>query len=188
VWTALENTQQSSAFQYAEPWEVSLLTHCGRAPRQERGYPHLRVGLRGALSHPQDTTSCTFPLDPTQSRGLASFTQPVALCPQNNVSCLHGTSAWVPHHSCSWTCYLQPDCAAPVLGNSAGSIIAYTEAAFLCVRSWRLLKCTHCLWSRMTSRSKPPTNNSLGTEIHHPTPGNLQNFNMLGLCSNYVKE
>lgn len=35
------------------------------------------------------------------------------------------------------------------------------EAAFLCVRSWRLLKCTHCLWSSMTSGSNLPTNNSL---------------------------
>lgn len=105
-------------------------------------------------------------------QGGASFTQPMAFCPQNNVLCLHCTSAWLPHRSCSWTCYLQPDSLAVVVGNSAGSSIMCTEEAFLCIRSWRLLKWIHCCWSHMTSGSNPPMNNSLAlryTILHQGT-------------------
>lgn len=44
------------------------------------------------------------------------------------------------------------------IGNSAGSSITCMEAVFLCVSSYWLLKCTHCLWSCMTSGSNIPSN------------------------------
>lgn len=160
-------------------WGVSLLARCGRAPRQERVFLHRRAWPQGVLPHPQDTSSGTFPPDPTRSRGLASFTQNVAFCPQNNVSCPHCTSAWLPCRSCSWSCYLHPDSVAVVLGNSAGSSIVCMEVAFLCVRSWRLLKYARCLWSCMTSGSNPPTNNVLAlryTILHQGTCRTLTNW------------